>query len=81
MAPFHRTAAFLWAALTLFLSIRLVAAQEPQMGVTYFDNLPGKLFYFEDTSVSTARQPTYSSVFTSTSSLLSITISQTVMST
>ena len=48
MAPTHRTAAIPWAFI-LFLGFS--AAQEPQMDVTYFDNLPTRLF-FEDTTVS-----------------------------
>ena len=49
MAPAHRTAAFLWAFI-LFLGFS--AAQQPQLDVTSFDNLPTRLFFFEDTPVS-----------------------------
>ncbi|KAG6330590.1 hypothetical protein ID866_8498 [Astraeus odoratus] len=49
MAPLRRTAAFLWAATAVILCFGVAVAQDPQMGVTYFDNLPGRLFFFEDT--------------------------------
>ncbi|KAI6113349.1 hypothetical protein EV401DRAFT_2058736 [Pisolithus croceorrhizus] len=42
-------AAFLWAALSLLVYLGLVVAQDPQMSISYFDNLPGRLFFFEDT--------------------------------
>lgn len=49
MAPAHRTAAFLWAALGILVYLGLAMAQDPQMSISYFDNLPGRLFFFEDT--------------------------------
>ncbi|KAF9224207.1 Oligoxyloglucan reducing end-specific cellobiohydrolase [Gyrodon lividus] len=50
MAPCHRTAAFLWAALAFLVYIGFTKAQDPDLSITYFDNLPGRLFFFEDTS-------------------------------
>ncbi|KAH9941948.1 Oligoxyloglucan reducing end-specific cellobiohydrolase [Amylocystis lapponica] len=47
MAPLHRTALLLW---TLFFSFTLIAAQEPQSAISYFDNLPARLFFFDDTA-------------------------------
>lgn len=50
MAPRHWTAAFLWATLAFLLYIDYVKAQDPDLSITYFDNLPGRLFFFEDTA-------------------------------
>ncbi|KAH7908483.1 hypothetical protein BJ138DRAFT_352183 [Hygrophoropsis aurantiaca] len=49
MAPWHRKAAFIWATLSFLLFIGFAKAQEPQKQISYFDNLPGRLFFFEDT--------------------------------
>ncbi|KIJ65382.1 hypothetical protein HYDPIDRAFT_88076 [Hydnomerulius pinastri MD-312] len=50
MAPCHRTAAFLWAVLAFLLVVDFAKAQEPELSISYFDNLPGRLFFFEDTA-------------------------------
>ncbi|KAH7923692.1 Oligoxyloglucan reducing end-specific cellobiohydrolase [Leucogyrophana mollusca] len=50
MAPWHRKAAFIWAVLSFLLYIGFTKAQDPQKSITYFDSLPGRLFFFEDTT-------------------------------
>ena len=48
MAPFHRTAVWLWF---LFLAASLVGAQrEPEHTISYFTNLPTRLFFFDDST-------------------------------
>lgn len=48
MAPLHRTAVFLWSILCF---IAVTAAQrEPEHAITYFPNLPSRLFFFDDTT-------------------------------
>jgi photosystem II stability/assembly factor-like uncharacterized protein len=50
MAFCRRTAALLWAGLVFLGYIGFATAQEPEVTITHFDNLPGRLFFFEDTS-------------------------------
>lgn len=52
MAPPHRTTAFLLYVWALILYLPLALAQNPEHSVTYFDNLPARLFFFDDTRVS-----------------------------
>ncbi|OBZ73619.1 Vacuolar protein sorting/targeting protein 10 [Grifola frondosa] len=49
MAPHHRTAVLFWS-LILFLYFSFVNAQQPQSSVSYFQNLPARLFFFDDTT-------------------------------
>ncbi|KAL6301716.1 hypothetical protein BKA93DRAFT_738184 [Sparassis latifolia] len=48
MAPHHRTAILLWTVLSL-LYLLPVYAQQPESSVSYFQNLPARLFFFDDT--------------------------------
>ncbi|KDQ61974.1 hypothetical protein JAAARDRAFT_76825 [Jaapia argillacea MUCL 33604] len=50
MAPYHRTAAFLSWFLSLLLCLLVVNAQDPETSITYFQNLPARLFFFDDTT-------------------------------
>lgn len=49
MAPMHRTARWLWTLLLLLASF-VFAQSEPVHTVTFFQNLPAKLFFFDDTT-------------------------------
>ena len=51
MAPAHRTTAFLLCLLGILLWIPLACAQDPESKLSYFDNLPARLFFFDDTTV------------------------------
>lgn len=59
MAPIHRTAILLWSLSWLLSLFLVVGAQEHQ--VTFFHNLPARLFFFDD-------QPVRNSPFTAHSS-------------
>ena len=49
MAPLHRTAVFIWTLLSLvFVAL---AQRDPEHAITYFPNLPARLFFFNDASV------------------------------
>ncbi|KAI0685232.1 Oligoxyloglucan reducing end-specific cellobiohydrolase [Cytidiella melzeri] len=48
MAPLHRTAVFLWSI--LLIASFVVAQRDPEHTVTYFSNLPARLFFFQDTT-------------------------------
>ncbi|OAX34393.1 Oligoxyloglucan reducing end-specific cellobiohydrolase, partial [Rhizopogon vinicolor AM-OR11-026] len=50
MAPWHRTAAFIWSTLAFLLYFGVTYAADPESAITYFDNPPGWLFFFEDTT-------------------------------
>ncbi|OCH85342.1 Oligoxyloglucan reducing end-specific cellobiohydrolase [Obba rivulosa] len=51
MAPSHRTAVLLWTACFLLSLLGLATAQsQPDSSVTYFKNLPARLFFFEETA-------------------------------
>ncbi len=51
MAPHHRALLLLWSV----ASWLLLAAGQPQHTINRFDNLPARLFFFEDTAVSAPR--------------------------
>ncbi|EPQ56214.1 Oligoxyloglucan reducing end-specific cellobiohydrolase [Gloeophyllum trabeum ATCC 11539] len=50
MAPLHRTAAFLAWSITILLCVLLSGAQDIEKSITYFNNLPARLFFFDDTT-------------------------------
>ncbi|KAG6381823.1 hypothetical protein JVT61DRAFT_432 [Boletus reticuloceps] len=50
MAFCRRTTVLLSATFAFLGYIGFATAQEPEVSLTYFDNLPGSLFFFEDTS-------------------------------
>ncbi|KAG9313252.1 hypothetical protein JVU11DRAFT_6715 [Chiua virens] len=51
MAFCRRTAALLLAGLAFLVYIGFATAQEPQVSITHFDNLPGRLFFFDGSSI------------------------------
>lgn len=53
MAPHHRALVLLWS-LALWLAL---ATGQPQSTINYFDNLPARLFFFDDATVCTAWYP------------------------
>ena len=57
MAPAHRTTAFLLFLLGLLLCLPLGYAQVPESQISYFDNLPARLFFFDDTTVRLLYKP------------------------
>ncbi|KAI0750610.1 Oligoxyloglucan reducing end-specific cellobiohydrolase [Irpex lacteus] len=48
MGPPHRTAVFLWSLLVLASFV--IAQREPESTISYFQNLPARLFFFDDTT-------------------------------
>ncbi|KZP04862.1 Oligoxyloglucan reducing end-specific cellobiohydrolase [Athelia psychrophila] len=50
MAPAHRATAFLLFLWALILCIPLALAQDPEHSVSYFENLPARLFFLDDTT-------------------------------
>ena len=48
MAPLHRTAVFLWSL--LLLTGLVIAQRDPESAVSYFQNTPARLFFFDDTT-------------------------------
>lgn len=48
MAPLHRTAVFFWSL--LLLTGLVIAQRDPESTVSYFQNTPARLFFFDDTS-------------------------------
>lgn len=48
MAPSHRTALLLWSFLVLACCV--IAQSEPEHTISYFPNLPARLFFFDDTT-------------------------------
>ena len=50
MEPFHRTAVLLWTLLLLVI-VAVHAQKDPEHTVTHFQNLPTRLFFFEDRTV------------------------------
>jgi hypothetical protein len=51
MPPARRATAFVLYVLGLLLYLPLALAQAPESKVNYFDNLPARLFFFDDTTV------------------------------
>jgi hypothetical protein len=56
MDPARRAPAFVLYVLGLLLCLPLALAQAPESKVNYFDNLPARLFFFEDTTVRRLRK-------------------------
>ena len=52
MTPPHRTAAFILFFSLLLFSLQSVWAQDPDVHVNYFHDLPARMFFFDDTTVS-----------------------------
>ncbi|KAG0704558.1 hypothetical protein DFH29DRAFT_910863 [Suillus ampliporus] len=50
MAPWHRTAAFLWSTLAFLLYFGATFAADPEHAISYFENGPTRLFFFDDTT-------------------------------
>ncbi|KAG1874291.1 hypothetical protein F4604DRAFT_1763753 [Suillus subluteus] len=50
MAPWHRTAAFIWSTLAFLLYFGYTSAADPEHAISYFDNAPARLFFFDDTT-------------------------------
>ncbi|KAG2364310.1 vacuolar protein sorting/targeting protein 10 [Suillus spraguei] len=50
MAPWHRTAAFIWSTLAFLLYLGYTSAAGPEHAVNYFNNAPARLFFFDDTT-------------------------------
>lgn len=48
MAPFHRTAVWLW--IVLLVASIAGAQREPEHHISYFHNLPARLFFFDDST-------------------------------
>jgi photosystem II stability/assembly factor-like uncharacterized protein len=48
MAPWHRTAAFIWSTLTFILYFGYTSAADPEHAISYFNNAPTRLFFFDD---------------------------------
>lgn len=51
MAPWHRTAAFIWSTLAFLLYFGYTSAADPEHAINYFDNPPTRLFFFDDATV------------------------------
>lgn len=54
MEPIHRTAVLLWTFFVLFAGV-VLAQGDPEHTVSYFRNLPGRVFFFEDQTVRVTR--------------------------
>ncbi|KAG2031877.1 hypothetical protein BDR03DRAFT_875061, partial [Suillus americanus] len=50
MAPWHRTAAFIWSTLAFLLYFGYTSAADPEHTINYFNNAPTRLFFFDDTT-------------------------------
>ncbi|KAG2143753.1 uncharacterized protein EDB93DRAFT_1321681 [Suillus bovinus] len=50
MAPWHRTAAFIWSTLAFLLYFGYTSAADPEHAINYFSNAPTRLFFFDDTT-------------------------------
>ncbi|KAG1846680.1 Oligoxyloglucan reducing end-specific cellobiohydrolase [Suillus tomentosus] len=50
MAPWHRTAAFIWSTLAFLLYFGYTSAADPEHAINYFNNPPTRLFFFDDTT-------------------------------
>ncbi|KAG2141838.1 hypothetical protein DEU56DRAFT_267583 [Suillus clintonianus] len=48
MAPWHRTAAFIWSTLAFLLYFGYTFAADPEYAINYFNNGPARLFFFND---------------------------------
>ncbi|KAG1738539.1 hypothetical protein EDB19DRAFT_1714235 [Suillus lakei] len=48
MAPWHRTAAFIWSTLAFLLYFGYTYAADPEHTINYFNNGPARLFFFDD---------------------------------
>ncbi|KAG1747763.1 uncharacterized protein EDB91DRAFT_1245255 [Suillus paluster] len=50
MAPWHRTAAFIWSTLAFLFYFGATYAADPEHAISYFENGPARLFFFDDTT-------------------------------